>query len=206
MNYIMKIKAKLYKIISRVGLKNREFTIISNNCWGGFVYQRYDLVYRTPFIGLFVFAPDYIRLLNDLEKYMNKELIFIDASKSKYVSELKKSDRYNKYPIALLDDVEIHFLHYKDKDEARLKWNRRVKRINYNNMLVKFSDRDLCNERLIYEFDKMNFKNKLCFTAKNYNLKSTVQLSVFEDKDYVESEWVYQDNYINLKNILNDLI
>ena len=37
-----KIKKKIKKIIgnvNRIGLKNRDFTIISNNCWGGFVYQ-----------------------------------------------------------------------------------------------------------------------------------------------------------------------
>lgn len=55
-----KIKKNMKRIlgnINKIGLKNKCFTIISNNCWGGFVYQKFNLQYRTPFVGLFIFAP-----------------------------------------------------------------------------------------------------------------------------------------------------
>lgn len=188
MEKINKLKSNIYKMIDKIGLKNKDFTIISNNCWGGFVYQRYDLVYNTPFIGLFIFASDYIKLLKNFKKYIHKELVFINASKSKYIIELKNNNTYNKYPIALLGDVEIHFLHYKDENEAREKWNRRVKRINYDNILIKFSENDLCTPNLIKEFDKVNFDNKICLTANKYDIKSAIQIKEFEKLGIVKNE------------------
>lgn len=60
-------------------LTNKDFTIISNNCWGAFVYQKFNLQYNTPFVGLFLFAPDYIKLLKNFENMINNKLTFIDA-------------------------------------------------------------------------------------------------------------------------------
>lgn len=41
----------LYKKIeaksNRRKLNNHKFTIISNNCWGGFIYQKYGLKYHS---------------------------------------------------------------------------------------------------------------------------------------------------------------
>ena len=82
-----KIKKNMKRIlgnINKIGLKNKCFTIISNNCWGGFVYQKFNLQYRTPFVGLFIFAPDYIELLENFDILIEKKLFFIDAGSSKY--------------------------------------------------------------------------------------------------------------------------
>ena len=62
--------------------------------------------------------------------------------------------------------IEIVFMHYHLEEEALEKWNRRMKRINWSNMIVKFSDTDCCTDELILEFDKMPFEHKVCFTAK----------------------------------------
>ena len=41
-------------------LTNTNFTIISNNCWGGVIYESYDLPKNTPTAGMFFMADDYI--------------------------------------------------------------------------------------------------------------------------------------------------
>ena len=41
------------------------FTIISNNCWAGLVYQHFGLPYNTPTAGLFFFAQDYLEDFED---------------------------------------------------------------------------------------------------------------------------------------------
>lgn len=201
----IRIKVRLYKLINRIGLNNRDFTIVSNNCWGGFMYQKFGLKYNTPFIGLFIYAPDYIRMLNDLERYMNEKLNFISPENSKYKIQMIKNNNFGTYPIAKLDDIELHFLHYKNDNEARNKWEKRVKRINYKNMLIKFSDSDLCNESLIKEFNKLKFKNKICFTSKPYKYKNNIYIKECKENGYVEHEWTYTDKYINIKYILNNL-
>ena len=186
----------------RRGLVNRDFTIISNNCWGGFIYQRFNLPYRTPFIGLFVPAPCFIKLLEDFENNMQKEMRFISIQDSPYYAKINGSGRV--YPIGVLgDDIEIHFLHYKTDEEARATWNRRKTRINLHNLLIKFAEMDCCTPDLITRFEALPFKHKICFTAQDYpNCKSALRLP----SKYIKGNQVVNESKFvphNLKEILN---
>ena len=203
------MKQKLRKILTwvrRIGLKGNSFTIVSNNCFAGFVYQKFGIKYNTPFIGLFILPPDYIELLKNFNELIKKKLIFINADKSKYKDYLIKNNRYNKYPIGRLgESVEIHFLHYKSEIEAEEKLNRRLKRMNFNNILFKFSDNDLSNEELIQEFDELPYKNKICFTSKDMkNIKCQIYLKKYKNEKSVENEWAAISS-IKMKKIINKL-
>ena len=44
-------------------LKQTDFTIISNNCWGGMIYESYGLSKQSPTVGMFFMAPDYIKFV-----------------------------------------------------------------------------------------------------------------------------------------------
>lgn len=171
-------KNNLAQGISRSRLKNKAFTIISNNCWGGQVYKDMGLPYQTPFVGLFLFAPCYIQLLNNLNFYLGKDIKFTMTSRYEFANKQRGRGIYKYYPIGLLgDDIEIHFMHYSSNSEAREKWFRRLKRINWDtgDIFFKFCDRGLCTEQIIAEFDQLDFPHKVCFTSRNYpELKSTV--------------------------------
>lgn len=169
-------------------VKNKSFTIISSNCWGAFIYQQLEMEYKTPFVGLFLYAPCYIRLLEDLQEYLFSPINFINTSR--YDSADKTRNTGHNYPIGLLNgDVEIHFKHYKNPLEAEQKWNRRVKKINWNNIFVSFSDRDYCNEKLLKKFDQLNYPYKVCFTATKYSdLKSAVWVEECKDEPYINTE------------------
>ncbi|MDD3922220.1 MAG: DUF1919 domain-containing protein [Endomicrobiaceae bacterium] len=183
----------------RYSLTNKNFTIISNNCWGGFIYQKYNLPYKTPFLGLFIPAPCYIKLLENFDKIMDTSIDFI--SEGKYPCSNGK-----KYPIGILgEDIEIHFLHYKTPEEALTKWNQRKLRINKNNMLVKFSEIDFCTPDLIERFDKLPFKNKLCITVNQYkHLKSVITFPAAHNKTETFEEWKYKiPNFTTLINNLD---
>lgn len=70
-------------------IKNKNVTIISNNCWGGFMYQSCKLEYQSPFVGLFILAPCYIELLERFDEVINRPLIFKRTVDSKYKKFLK---------------------------------------------------------------------------------------------------------------------
>ena len=70
------------------------------------------------------------------------KLQFISVDKSKHKDNL--IERNTKCPIGVLDDIEVVFLHYKSEQEALEKWNRRSKRINWNNIVFKFSEQNYC--------------------------------------------------------------
>ena len=58
---------RYFSAIKRKKLNNTDFSIISNNCWGGAVYRRYGLPYQSPTVGLYFFAEEYINLLSHLK-------------------------------------------------------------------------------------------------------------------------------------------
>jgi uncharacterized protein (DUF1919 family) len=142
-------------------LQNKSFVLISNNCFGGQAYQWLNLPYNTPFIGLFLYGTCYLKLLQNFDFYLNQDLVFIDKSDYK--------DAKQSYPIALLHDVELHFLHYKTQQEVIDKWFRRLERlkehISFDNFFFQISDNDLVDEKAIEAFHKLHFKNKLSFSA-----------------------------------------
>ena len=152
----------------RKELKNTEFTIISNNCWGGMVYESYDLPKESPTTGLFFMASDYIKFLSDIKGYLEKELVFIDPKNSRYIDVLKSDKRFGSYPIGMLGDIEIMFLHYHSPQEAKDKWERRIKRINWDKLIVKFNDQNGCTADDVKAFANLPYKHKLFFTIKDW--------------------------------------
>lgn len=166
-------------------LHNTHFTIVASNCIGARIYQEVGLQYNTPFVGLFMFAPCYIKLLTNLEFYIMSDISFVD--KSKYSSANIQREHGKHYPIGLLDDeIELHFQHYDDEEEASRKWNSRVQRMNMKNLFFMFTDRDLCNENLLEQFDHMQFEHKVCFTARELpTIKSSIWISEYQDQPHV---------------------
>ncbi len=49
-------------------LKDINFSIISNDCWGGVAYQEFSLMYKTPFVGTRIFNQCYLKLLKNINK------------------------------------------------------------------------------------------------------------------------------------------
>ena len=71
---------------------------------------------------------DFIELVENLDVYMEKEL---ELEKMQYYS-LSKSD----YPVVKLGDVRLNFLHYASYEKARYCWEKRKKRINWNDLFI----------------------------------------------------------------------
>ena len=202
------IERRLKGRLNLLRLKQKDFTIISNNCWGTFIYKKFDLPYQSPFVNLFIFAEDYIRLVENFSPEILNNIHFITHQESKHIDELKSRGHYNlPYPIGIIGDgIEIHFLHYTQEDDAREKWNDRIKRINYEMLLFKFSDSEICKDSLVERFDQLPFKNKICFTAKPFpKLKSVVYLKHFKGTTRVRDEWKHSDREYSIFNLLNNL-
>jgi uncharacterized protein (DUF1919 family) len=176
--FLGKILYRIQSIYKKVYLKRHlknlrvyNFSIVSNNCWGGILYKDLQLQYQTPFVNMFIHGPCYINLLENIDSYLNKDLV--RSSTSRYTTTPPN------YPIGLLGEVEIHFIHYKDWDEALKNWNDRRKRFNPERLLLVLSERDGCTREHINRFDTLKFKNKVCFTRQDYKLQNTIQINSF---------------------------
>lgn len=179
-----------YKIappFRQAGLKNRDFTVISNNCGAGmFGYQELGLQYTTPTVGLFFFFADYIRFLLNLEHYLSIPIQFTELSK--YSSVNAHIEAYHhRYPIGVLEDVEICFMHYHSKEEAETKWTRRARRVRLENLFVMLIGDDkwnVCNPDpnfwkpdVVESFKKLPLKNKAIVQNPSKPLSNVLVMS-----------------------------
>jgi uncharacterized protein (DUF1919 family) len=155
--------------INRIGTRYADFSIISNDCWGGAVYQDFGLEYRTPFVGLYLMAPCFVQLVSDLQGHLGASLEFVARSRYPEVNEYR-ARQTSPHPIGLLNgQIEIQFLHYRSPQEAREKWERRCRRLNFKRLAIKLSaDKDGCTSELVNRFTRLPLQRKLVLTAKAY--------------------------------------
>ena len=186
----------------------KDFTIISNNCWGGMIYESYNLQKLTPTVGLYFMASDYIKFISNIKKYVLEDLVFISPKESKWLTSKETQDSI-KCPIARLDDIEIYFLHYHSEEEARDKWTRRCSRINWDRILFKFNDQNGCTEEDLKAFINLPYKNKVFFTCKEWNIKHDciVKINQFANKEHVMASYepFGKSRYININELINSL-
>jgi len=163
-----------FDIDKYIKLKKNTPSILSNNCWGGLTYHSLDLEFTSPFINMFETIPDYLKLLKDLKKYMTEELELIST-------QYEESQNIY-YPIVKCGDVTLHFNHYSSFEEAKLYWEKRKRRINWDNLLVMMytEDFDLANE-----FIKLPYKRKFCFVPFASDEKELIHIE-FRNKGNME--------------------
>ena len=187
---LLQINWRLRKRINkknRSKLSNTSFSLISSNCNGGFILHDLGLRFNSPFVNLWIKPKDFLKILSDLRTYMDAPLTFI------------KEEGID-YPVALVRDARIYFMHYDTEAEAEAKWNERKKRINYENLFVLFNDRDDCTYDDLVAFDKLPFKNKVVFTNRPYpEIKSAVYIRGFENQDSVGNCFEFVPNGLGKK-------
>jgi uncharacterized protein (DUF1919 family) len=181
---IKRFSSALQKNVVRLRVRNRDFTIISNNCWGAHIYQYLGEKYRTPFVGLFLAPACFVKLVPRLRWYLGRPLKFVEHSRHEYINSFRDKQKIA-YPIGCLEgDVEIQFLHYQSDAEATEKWNRRVARMSNDDsrLFFKFCDRDGCSASQLAAFDSAPVAHKVSFVAKPFShLKSSVWIPESSD-------------------------
>jgi len=156
---------KIANLLWRLRHNGNDFSIISNNCWGGAIYQSLHRPYLSPFAGIFLMAPCYLRLLADLRHYLSRPPR--QTTKSQYASVHRVYGPTLPYPLGILDDnIEIHFLHYAAWEEALDKWQRRTERINWDRLFIKFGDQNDSSLGAVQQFLQLSYERKLCLTNR----------------------------------------
>lgn len=188
---LRRIEWKVYKEIKRFRLKNLTPTIIASNCNGEFIYYDMKLKFMSPTINLSFDMNDYVKMLENLQWYMEQSI------------EPYNDSRFE-YPTGMLGDIEIRFNHYKTFDEAVKKWEERKKRIDWNNLFILGIDGDDCTYDSICRFDELPYKNKVIFTHKPYpEFKSAYYIRGYE-KDEGVGVLLYFKKQFRIRRFLDD--
>ena len=192
---VMRRVRKVLAPIRRIGLK-KQFTVFSNNCWGGRLYDKFSLPYLTPTIGLAMDTTDFIKFLENYEYYFSLELKPIEDAQKQVNGEWGFYD-------CTLGDIKILFRHYRNVNDAIIKWNRRKERIVKDNIIVKFTCYDdNVDTDVLDRFIKLPYKKILFLSneelVKKYESSCRV---VYVPKDKTDSEFVVSDSKLKLKEI-----
>ena len=114
---------------------------------------------------MFELDEDYIRFLNNPKYYIECPLILREMY---YEPNLGY-----KYPIAECGDILLRFNHYKSFDEANECWERRKRRIKWDNIFVMF----FCEKKdMVEEFLKLPYEKKICFVP--YETQTTTLMGI----------------------------
>ena len=172
---------------NRRKLKNRDFSLFSSNCNGACICHDLGLQFRSPFVNLWLTAEDFVKLLEAPKEYLSAPLEFLEE---KEVS----------YPVARLKDVTLHFQHYGTQQQALEQWQRRVRRINWDDLFVLMTDRDGCTEALLRRFDALPYPHKAVFTHVPYpDIPSAVYIPGFEKEPCVGECSAFKNGYSGKK-------
>lgn len=149
-------------------------TIVSNNCWGGLIYNTLGIECISPFKNLFLNDDDYIKCCMDLAKYMNEVPVF-----SHYESDLHSR---KKYPVLHINDIEIHCNHADNEAQAIEDWERRRKKINWSNIYYEMYT---ANQEVADRFvDFLGDKKGICFVPWETNAKRMLYLQQAPNQKY----------------------
>ena len=130
-------------------------SIVSNNCWGGIIYNTLNMECLSPFKNVSIASDDYIKIISNLKHYLSVDPIWtgktqIDANQNRAV------------PMLELDDVLIKCNHDLDAGLAIQKWKRRRDKFNWNHMLVEMYTDDSVVERAFGKASEQ-YDKRICF-------------------------------------------
>ena len=192
--------------LKRIGLENRDFSILANNCWGGIVSRDRRLPYNSPTCGTYFFSKDYLRFLSDVHRYLETELEELPVRESRYAEELI-SLHGEEVVLGRMDDVEVVLLHYPTFAEAKEKWDRRKKRIRWDNLLVKYSDQNGFVPEDFETFRALPFRNRLFLTTNpEYRSEFTRVIPDKWHEGYAVDDIKSSFRVMNVNRLLNEMI
>lgn len=177
------VRDALYNTRNRKKLENHEFSIICSDCTAGCVCKDLKQQMRSPTRNFYFNADEYIKFCQNLEYYLSLPL----TDDSEPIE--------TEYLTAMCGDVRLYLVHYETAEQAKEEWERRKRRVNFNNLFFLMNDRNFCTEEHIEAFDALPYPNKVCFTHKEYpQYKSTFYITGSEKDEYLETvtDYVHQ--------------
>lgn len=208
------MKLPLFDFGKYISLIQNRVTILSDDCFAGYVYNRLGLEFSSPLINIQWDLDEYVR-------FIEKPFFYLDTP----LQEVEFGDIDNgKYPVAKLgndsDYVYLKLIHNVDFNSALTSWKRRIKRINRNNLVIKMSIPSIYDDarakKYIDAFEKINYKKILIFKSKMkidgalntnrfvWSQKNNYRVSWFDFNDYFRAYYYYDIDIISF--LLGDSI
>lgn len=153
--------------LRRWRLKNYSFSLITNNCIGGFMMHGVKEEFRSPTVNLLIHDYQFCTFCKRLKEY--SECPVEEPTETEKV-KFQNLD----YPVGILrgeikgiPDIVLYFMHYKSFDDAKKCWEKRFKRVNFNDIFIVFNRDMEAKEEIVDEFQTIPYDNKVFITHHN---------------------------------------
>lgn len=141
----------------RLKVKDVGFSLVSQNCIGGFLYNNMGLQFNSPTINTLIRGGSFIKFVNDIDKYI--AMTPVAAPVEDWVDEK---------PALMLGDISVRCPHSESIDKALGDWKRRAKRFDGRDMRFIATTWDLGeNLDLIQRFLDLPYR-KVLFTCDKH--------------------------------------
>ncbi|MGN1051331.1 MAG: DUF1919 domain-containing protein [Acutalibacteraceae bacterium] len=145
-----------------------DVSLISMNCIGGMLYHDLGQKFLSPTVNLFFTADDFIKFVSNLPYYLSLKI---------------KVSNGEDYPIGILDDIKVYFMHFKNAEEAYKKWEERKKRINLNKIFVIMVEQNGFSDKNFEDFQNIKYPKFLFTKTEKYSCKDSLYMPKYRSME-----------------------
>lgn len=154
-------------------VKNRNFSILSQNCVSGVIYHDTGYRFLSPTVNLFMASSDFPYFVMHIKEYVGADIVRID-------------DGTVNYPVGILSreglkGIRLDFVHYHSFEDAVDKWKERYLRINYDNILVVAELGCESSQTLIEELNRLPYRKLLIVNTEYKDMENCAALDIYDD-------------------------
>ncbi len=143
--------------------------IISRDCVGGVLYKRMGIQFTSPTIKLFMTNEDFVLFCLNIKEFLNASVEEVHTD--------------NAYPVGQIatkkGSIKLYFMHYNSFSDARNSWERRKKRMDFNNLVVILNAEPNVDVNIIEQFEKIPYR-KILLTSNAKESEYVKNLKCFE--------------------------
>lgn len=167
MDIVTKMLRKTLYLLYRKLVKSVP-TIISRDCVGGVLYERLGARFSSPTINLFMTNEDFVLFCMNLKLFLKGNL---------------EEDASSDYPVGVIRTVKgtihLYFMHYSSFEEARRCWERRKRRVNYDNIKVIFNAEPNVDKNIEKNFYNIPYK-KILLSSNCCGGKDSINMRCYQ--------------------------
>ncbi len=154
-------------------------TVFNNLCWGGIAAHTLGIECCSPTKDLWISDHEFLKFLSDLKYYLSLEPEFMGWADA--------DGRFDapRFPLMTIGDIILHCNHDTDPNEAAEKWQRRKKKVNFDNMLAVYITDNPELEKSFYRIEAI--EKKYCLVPWSDDNNHSVQIERKKGKTWRES-------------------
>lgn len=147
-------------------LQNHDFSILCNRCIGGVVSHAVGEQFRSPTVNLIIDDEAFLFFCEHVREYADCP---VDLPTEEEIRLLPKVS----FPVGVLrgehkelPDIPLFFMHFRTFRDAKEKWERRYRRVNYGHLCIMMDCKMHATEDFLDRFEKLPYRQKVVFSHR----------------------------------------